>query len=170
MLHGLEGEAPSVGAELLADIKEVFDSKQASKVFSAELLDALLQDEEAPWATWNRGKPMSPRQLSAKLSDFGIKSGTVRMGANTKKGYSRDQFSDAFARYLTSAESVTSSQPSNGAASSDYQSVTSARSVTDKKSLKPKAGAGCNDVTDRDPAQRKEPVEQYPVTDDEEGL
>lgn len=170
VLHGLEGEAPSVGAELLADIKEVFDSKRASKVFSAELLDALLQDEEAPWATWNRGKPMSPRQLSAKLSDFGIKSGTVRMGANTKKGYSRDQFGDAFARYLTGAETVTSSQPSNGAASSDSQSVTSTRSVTDKKSLKPRAGAGCNDVTDRGPHQRKGPFEQHPVTDDEEGL
>ena len=84
-LHGLEGESPSIGAELLADVKAVFEAKSASKVFSADLLEALVADEEAPWATWNRGKPMSPRQLSAKLADFGVKSGTVRVGVMTKR-------------------------------------------------------------------------------------
>src|SRR5690606_22131847 len=31
-LHGLEGDAPSVGAELLADVKAVFDAKKATKI------------------------------------------------------------------------------------------------------------------------------------------
>jgi len=173
VLHGLEGEAPSVGAELLADIKEVFDSKRASKVFSAELLDALLQDEEAPWATWNRGKPMSPRQLSAKLSDFGIKSTTVRAGFDVKKGYRLDQFADAFVRYLSvgpSPESVTPLQPSSGVASSVTNESYAPSEKQPKVTRKARAGAGCNDVTDRGPDQRKGPVEQHPVTDDEEGL
>jgi len=60
-LHGLEGEAPSVGVELLGDVKAAFDAKKATKLFSAELLEYLIADEEAPWSTWNRGKPMSPR-------------------------------------------------------------------------------------------------------------
>lgn len=136
-LHGLEGESPSIGAELLADVKAVFEAKSASKVFSADLLEALVADEEAPWATWNRGKPMSPRQLSAKLADFGVKSGTVRVGVMTKKGYSLEQFRDAFDRYLspsTPVTSVTSAQASNGAASSQSGSVTLPPSVTDKNS------------------------------------
>ncbi|EPL8394101.1 TPA: DUF3631 domain-containing protein, partial [Pseudomonas aeruginosa] len=93
-LHGLEGESPSIGAELLADVKAVFEAKSASKVFSADLLEALVADEEAPWATWNRGKPMSPRQLSAKLAEFGIKSKDIRIGSTNKKGYDRADFSD----------------------------------------------------------------------------
>lgn len=153
-LHGIEGEAPSVGVELLADIKAIFDTKQASKIFSVHLLEDLIQDDEAPWATWNRGKPMSPRQLSAKLGEFGIKSGTVRAGFDTKKGYSKEQFVEAWDRYLSSSPPVTSvtpSQPSNHAASSDFQSVTQPTNVTDKKSLQPSNGAGCDGVTDRAP-------------------
>jgi hypothetical protein len=168
-LHGLEGEAPSVGAELLADVKAVFDGKKACKVFSADLLEALLADEEAPWATWNRGKPISPRQLSAKLADFGIKSTTVRDGSNVKKGYHLEQFSDAFARYLsgdTPSQSVTPLQPSNGAASSVFQSVTPVTDVTDKKPLQASSGAGCNGVTDKTPRQPEGAVCDMPEWDE----
>ncbi|MEP9318177.1 DUF3631 domain-containing protein [Pseudomonas sp. LABIM340] len=157
-LHGLEGDAPSVGVELLGDVKAAFDAKKATKLFSAELLEYLIADEEAPWSTWNRGKAMSPRQLSAKLADFGVKSGTVRVGIMTKKGYSLEQFRDAFGRYLspsTPITSVTSAQASNGAAYSQSESVTQPPSVTDKKQLKATAGAGCDDVTDKTPPARK---------------
>jgi hypothetical protein len=150
-LHGLEGESPSVGAELLADIKAVFDDKHASKIFSTHLLDGLIADDEAPWATWNRGKPMSPRQLSSKLSEFGIKSGTIRQGFDTKKGYSIDQFRDAFGRYLSSgtpSANVTPSHASKDAACSDISSVTSSIDVTDRKALQTSNGAGCDGVTD----------------------
>ncbi len=157
-LHGIEEESPSVGAELLGDIKAVFDEKRTTKVFSADLLAALVADDELPWATWNRGKPMSPRQLSSKLTEFGIKSGTVRQGFDTKKGYSIEQFRDAFARYLSgnpSSTSVTPSQASAGAASSVSQSVTTSSSVTHKKRLKAPSGVGCDDVTDETPLQPK---------------
>ncbi|MWW81016.1 DUF3631 domain-containing protein [Pseudomonas aeruginosa] len=168
-LHGLEGESPSIGAELLADVKAVFEAKSASKVFSADLLEALVADEEAPWATWNRGKPMSPRQLSAKLAEFGIKSGTVRQGFDTKKGYSLDQFRDAFDRYLATgspSSSVTPSQVRNHGASSDSQSVTPTTSVTDKKSLKTPTGVGCDGVTDKTPLPRKEVERPEPIWDE----
>lgn len=155
-LHGLEGDAPSVGAELLADVKAVFDAKKATKIFSADLLEALIADEEAPWATWNRGKPMSPRQLSAKLADFGVKSGTVRQGFDTKKGYSLVQLTDAFSRYLsadTPSLSVTPSQPSNHAASSVTESVSGPIKKTPSVTRKATAGAACDDVTDKTPPQ-----------------
>lgn len=99
-LSGAAQEAPSINAELLSDIKAVFERKHASKLFTTELLMALFEDTEAPWATWNHGKPMSARQLSARLSSFGVTSGTVRIGIATAKGYSQDKFNDAFERYL----------------------------------------------------------------------
>lgn len=154
VLHGLEGDTPSIGVELLQDVKAVFEDKNITKIFSAELLEALVADDEAPWATWNRGKPMSPRQLAGKLVDFGVKSGTVRQGFDTKKGYSLDQFLDSFTRYLSvspPSPSVTPSQPSKYVASSDSLSVTHAASVTDKKTLQATVYKECDGVTDRTP-------------------
>lgn len=159
-LHGLEGEAPSIGAELLADVKAVFDTKKASKIFSADLLEALVADEEAPWATWNRGKPISPRQLSAKLADFGIKSKDIRIGSANKKGYDLGSFLDAFGRYLltdTPLPSATARQTSNGAASSDFLSATPSHSVADRKASQTSSDAGCHVVTDETPHQESAP-------------
>lgn len=157
-LHGLEGEAPSVGVELLADIKAVFDDKKVTKIFSATLLDALVADDEAPWATWNRGKPMTGRQLAGRLAEFGIKSGTVRQGFDTKKGFSIEQFRDAFDRYLsggTPVTSVTPSQPSNHAGYSVSQSVTPPLDVTDADTSQATDDAGCDGVTDRTPPSQQ---------------
>lgn len=155
-LHGLEGDAPSVGAELLADVKAVFDAKKATKIFSADLLEALIADEEAPWATWNRGKPMSPRQLSAKLADFGAKSKDIRIGSTNKKGYDHSDFRDAFGRYLsadTLSQSATTRQSSDGAGFSDIPSATRQANVADKKSMQPSSDAGCRAVADKTPPQ-----------------
>ena len=91
----------STGNDLLADIKDVFDNMGANKISTVELLERLTGDEEKSWATYNRGKPMTPRQLAKQLEIYGIKSKTVRMGpAKTPKGYEDAQFDDAFKRYL----------------------------------------------------------------------
>lgn len=149
-LHGLEEEAPSIGAELLKSIQEAFDDKNAVRLSTADLLAALTENEEAPWAAWNRGKPITPHQLSKRLAEFGIKSGTVRTGIRTAKGYRVEQFAEAFDRYLfpdTPQRNVTPSQPSNHAACSDFESVTLAPYVTDRKPLQPSNHGGCDGVT-----------------------
>lgn len=96
------GEASvSTGNELLADIRDIFESKCVDKISSVELIKALIADDESPWATYNRGKPITPRQLAKMLTGYGIKSKTVRLGhANTPKGYDTGQFADVFGRYL----------------------------------------------------------------------
>lgn len=87
--------------ELLEDIQEVFDAKKASKISSADLIEALTSDPDRAWATYNRGRPLTPRQLAAMLGGYGIKPKTVRLGPfETPKGYDRTQFADAFSRYL----------------------------------------------------------------------
>lgn len=91
----------SAGNDLLADIKDVFDGMTATKISTVDLLEKLTGDVEKGWATYNRGKPMSPRQLAKQLEIYAIKSKTVRMGpAKTPKGYEVAQFEDAFRRYL----------------------------------------------------------------------
>ena len=150
-LHDVEDDSPSVGVELLTDIKAVFDAKHAAKVFSAALLEALVEDEEAPWVTWNRGKPMSPRQLSTKLGEFGIKSKDIRIGSVVKRGYDKADFAECFDRYLsrgTTLSSATTLQPSNGAVYSEISSATEVDHVADRKTLQDNNDAGCSVVAD----------------------
>ncbi|WP_104657347.1 DUF3631 domain-containing protein [Ralstonia insidiosa] len=96
----------SKGVELLADIRTVFDHRKAEgksgwdRLSSVDLLAALCRDDEAPWATYNRGKEITPRQLSNRLREYGIVSKTVRRGLDRFKGYGVSQFSEAFDRYL----------------------------------------------------------------------
>ena len=49
--------ATSTGNELLADIREVFERKQGRKISTADLIASLTNDDEKPWATYNRGHP-----------------------------------------------------------------------------------------------------------------
>ena len=149
-LHGLEEDTPSIGAELLESIREVFLSSRVDRISTADLLEALAEDEEAPWAAWNRGKPMTPHQLAKRLAEFRIKPTTQRIGSTTAKGYKREQFEEAFKRYLCADHpqtSVTPLQPSGHEAYSDFQSVTIEAAVTDQIPLKSSKDAGCNGVT-----------------------
>lgn len=99
-------EKGSTGNELLADIQLIFEKRAhgnqyAEKISTSELIEELQEIEESPWATYNHGYPVSPRQISSQLSIYGIKSKTVRVGKyDTPKGYELSQFEDAFARYL----------------------------------------------------------------------
>jgi Protein of unknown function (DUF3631) len=95
-------DTQSIGNELLADIQTIFEAKRLDKISTADLIAALCEDEELSWNTYNRGKPLSPRQLSKRLGDYGISSKTIRINAyETPKGFSKDQFSEAFSRYLS---------------------------------------------------------------------
>ena len=152
-LENLEAESPEIGAELLADVKAVLDRRKVSQIFTQDLLQELLTDGEAPWATWNRGKELSARQLSRMLKPYGGKSATIRIGNETQKGYRRADLEDALKRYLPDppAQSVTPSQVAHGAGFSDSQSVTPDTDVTDQRSPEPLSPNGCDTVTDRDP-------------------
>ena len=99
-LSGADTANTSMGSELLADIREVFEQMACHRIKTADLITALCEDGEMPWATYNRGKPISPRQVATRLKGYGIHSKTIRLGAETPKGYERAQFEEAFARYL----------------------------------------------------------------------
>jgi hypothetical protein len=90
---------PSLGVLLLRDIKTVFTDDEV--MFTAELITALNNLDEAPWAAVRKGDhPLNARYLSEHLRRYGIHPGTVRMNLRTAKGYKRVDFHDAWTRYL----------------------------------------------------------------------
>ncbi len=163
------GEASvSIGNELLADIQYVFECKHVEKISTADLIEALMKDEENSWATYNRGKPLTPRQLAKQLSGYGIKSKTVRLGPkNTPKGFDKAQFEDSFARYLLSPTKLPQQrnelpESNNGeagvvAGNTQHSSNDTAGNVLDcpqlfrNDSATPEAisGINCGDVADK---------------------
>ncbi len=103
-LSGAAEANVSTGNELLADIQYVFEKKHTFKISTVDLIEALVSEEERAWSTYNRGKPLSPRQLAKQLAAYGIRPKTVRQAHGTPKGYDADQFADAFARYLSTPD------------------------------------------------------------------
>jgi len=150
-LSGMEQEAVSLSAELLADIKEVFETKRTERISTADLIHHLCDDDEKSWATYNRGKPITPRQVSKKLRDYGIGSKTIRLGYDTAKGFELDQFKEAFARYLTlsPAASVTASQPSSHAGLSVTDTPPCCGNNIESVTRKPAPIQACDSVTDK---------------------
>lgn len=152
-LSGAGEKTQSTGNELLADIQQVFESKRVDKISFTDLIQALCSDEEAGWATYNRGNPITPRQVSKRLKEYGISSKPTRFGYDgVQKGFDVDQFGDAFARYLKNPDfPVTRLQPNDGG----VFNVTNGNDVTvtqtDPVTPKPSNGAGCNHVTGKAP-------------------
>lgn len=142
-VSGIQQEVKSTSIELLSDVQEIFELKNISKIKTSELIKQLIEDDEKPWATYNRGKAIAPRQLSKRLSEYGIKSRDIRFDSDgVKKGYEKSQFLDAFNRYLSdeveiSATTQQISDQSNitgqsGVAYSNNCSATNSLSATAK--------------------------------------
>lgn len=111
-LSGNKSDDKSTAEELLSDIRTIFEVEGVDRIGLSELLKRLTEDESAPWQTWNRGKPMTARQLGRRLGEFGIDAATVHIDRFDKpKGYRRDQFSDAWSRYLDSGDTPSLDTP-----------------------------------------------------------
>jgi hypothetical protein len=87
---------------LLKDIKRIFDSFHIDRISTQNLLAALNDDETAPWSEFGgRGRPLTDAQLARLLKPVKICPRTIRIAVNsTPKGYLRDDFKDAWDRYL----------------------------------------------------------------------
>lgn len=94
---------PSIGVQLLADIRSVFAALGDDKLATEQLLKELNDLEESPWNSIRKGEPLDARGLSTRLNKYGIGSKAQRHGETVFKGYNRDQFTDAWSRYLPPA-------------------------------------------------------------------
>jgi hypothetical protein len=122
-LSGNRGhEAVSSASELLSDIREVFENGRDGpicKITYKDLMKELIEDPEKSWDTYNRGKPITMRQVTKQLAPYGIKSKTIRFGYDTDKGFEAEQFADSFARYLPASSADPESHSNNSPQSNE---------------------------------------------------
>jgi len=103
-------QAPSV--QLLSDIRELFLDRAMDRLSSYDIVQALKGKEDRPWPEWRNGKPITAPQAARVLRPFGIRPKTIRVGDKTPHGYLRNQFEDAWARYLPRLEPQQAQQAS----------------------------------------------------------
>jgi hypothetical protein len=89
-----------VEVELLSDIKAAFDASGLDEISTAALIEKLAEDEERPWATWAKGKPITANHLWRLLRKYSIASEDVYPNGVRAKGYKRARFEEAWGRYL----------------------------------------------------------------------
>lgn len=150
-ISGIEEHAPSINEELLSDIKAVFDRTRQNRITSIDLLEYLCADEESAWATWNKGRPITARQLSKRLEGFGIVPKNIRIGTGQRKGYDLTDFHNAFIRYIPrpTVLSVPTSHDSNINGLGVFSSVPANEGGTDENTKKPIQNKVCSGGTDR---------------------
>ena len=89
--------SPSLGVRLLSDLRDLFGD--ADKLPTDTILRKLNAIDEAPWGDM-RGKPLNDLGLAKRLKGYGIKPKLVRIGESVSRGYARQDFHDAWKRYL----------------------------------------------------------------------
>ncbi len=136
---------------LLADIRDQL--KVRDRIYSDDLINALIKLDDRPWAEWRHGKPLTTNGLARMLKPFKIMPMNLRTDSTVKKGYKAKHFEDAFRRYLPDPADATATplQPSNDAASNEIQTATPSPSVADAKTPQATNGATCSGVADGTP-------------------
>src|SRR5208282_5648994 len=98
------GEDDDIDMMLLSDVRDAFTNEGADRFSSETLTNHLTGLEGRPWAEWKNGRPLTKFQLSRRLKKYGVASDALDLGGHEGrvKGYRREDFEDAFARYLPS--------------------------------------------------------------------
>ncbi len=91
---------------LLADLRELFQARDSGQLPTAKILEHLNGLEDRPWPEWRRGQRMSAVSLSRILRPFAIGPRDIWTGLRALKGYKREDFDDAWSRYMPSPPDV----------------------------------------------------------------
>jgi Protein of unknown function (DUF3631) len=94
----------SLGVLLLDNIRTVFEQEQVERISTVSLVRALGDFDESPWGDWWLDKDDEPlhssyHKLAHLLRPYRIHPTTVRAGG-VQKGYKREDFVDAWERFL----------------------------------------------------------------------
>jgi Protein of unknown function (DUF3631) len=159
-----EAEAESNKVRLLADVRAIFEELAVDRLPSATLVAELAKDADGPWVSYGRnGKTITQRQVATLLSDFTTPSGTkikphnIRAEGKITKGYAREEFIDAFERYLSPAspaplaQSATPLQPNEISDLKAKPSATPDFFVADGNKGNALKSNGCSGVADHAP-------------------
>ena len=106
---GEDRDEATTGTLLLSSIRKAFDEQD--RITTAALLSIVNEDEELPFGGWREGKGLDGRTVAKLLKPYGVRPRTIKLeDGTTAKGYLREQFSEAWERWLTTTPdlSVTS--------------------------------------------------------------
>jgi len=137
----------SIRQILLRDIKEIIGERE--RISSNDLVSELVAIEDHPWGDWRKGKAITQNGLARLLKPFNILSKTIRIGGNTPKGYTLEQFVDVFERYLPSTPPVQSATTPQLTSTKDlrvFQSATQSKNVAVENQWKPTPVTECGVV------------------------
>jgi hypothetical protein len=112
---------------------------------TADILTALIALPESPWGDL-KGKPITDRALSTRLRQYGVRSKNVRIGEKISKGYAREDFHDAWLRYLPPPAAEEAATSATGATADVADRDPGVADTCDGK--KPINSAGVTDVAD----------------------
>jgi 5S rRNA maturation endonuclease (ribonuclease M5) len=101
LFNSTVAEDGSVGVQLLSDLQDLFNEREADSIPSAEMVEYLVKLEGRPWAELSNGKPITPARLARLLKRYDIAPRDMRIGGLVRKGYLRSNFPDAWKRYCT---------------------------------------------------------------------
>lgn len=152
----VDDDDDSIGPMILEDIRRVFTETRRVRMHSTELLAALLELEERPWAEWRHGKPLTTTGLARMLKPFKIKSKQLWIATTNRHGYELTQFRDAFERYLRPIDAAEDGahsadpliqnartlEPSNGAGSGRFQNASRSADLAFQNPDEPSNDAG----------------------------
>jgi len=139
-----DSDDESAQTMLLSDILRLFTERGTDKLPSEEIVRALAEMENRPWPEWKSSKPITARQLAKLLKPFRIEPKNIRTLTGIPKGYTLDQFGDAFGRYLP-PQSATPLRAYDSNGLDDLSSATERVVVADGGTSK---SQHCNDVAD----------------------
>ncbi len=108
-------EDTDIVVELLRDIHEVLRTHPGDVIATSVLLDRLVEAEERPWSEWRRGHPLTARGLACLLEPLGVHPDRCDTPSGRLRGYRRDAFRDAIARYLPPQASMCPKASMSGA-------------------------------------------------------
>jgi uncharacterized protein DUF3631 len=119
-LNRTDGSA-SVNLRLLSDLRTVFgeDDKLHTNGING-IINKLVNIEEAPWVSIDRGRPIDANILASLLKLFNISSSDVKIGGVNLKGYYKKDFHDAWERNLQEPPVAPTHTPGNGATAATF--------------------------------------------------
>ncbi len=146
-----DGNPTSLGGLLLADIRHIFDEDSADRIGSAQLCEKLVELEERPWGEIHHNKAITQNRLSRMLAPYGVTSRKIRQPDGTRQGYLREDFEDAWQRYVPVLVPPTSNwnngtRPVNNGETRVSEVEQSGDVFHSEKSISPNNDAGCSTV------------------------
>lgn len=93
-----DAEEPA-GVMLLRDIVDIFTERHAQRLQSTDLITALCDMEERPWAEWRRGNPLTAQTIAKLLRPFEVRPRNAKTLGRVLKTYHLEDIQAAYERY-----------------------------------------------------------------------